>query len=761
MGCHGSDTTLRWLLSLSLTHTLASPFFIIPAIRLLREDLSSLLFSHRSCGAAPLKMDDLHYLEPGFDPASLTVPNLRNILVMHDIDYPSSAKKPQLIDLFNDHVKPMAKKLLAARAKVRRSASGIENVYMSREAYEDDDDDRETTPVASVRASRQSSRFSSRAATEESEAPSVAHSVASRRSTRQSSVRASDVSEAETETPRQRSTARRVRKSIATPAPVKEESPALDDESPFSNENIFQSGSSPMADAQWKRRSTLGPITSPEKKRTSTGRAKADRTSSARKSQTFRVPVANDESDESDEDDVVAGEQFVPEEEMILAAEAERNGGKDVLPARRRKQRSSSGNIFKGALAILAVMSSGVFYKWREEKLVVGYCGVGRPSTSIGGVEIPEWAPEWVESILPTCEPCPPHAYCHKDLKANCETDFVIREHPLSLWGAVPLPPTCEPDGEKVRKVQAVADRAVEVLRERNAKYECGELKDESGKKAEAPLPEPELKATVSAARRRSLSQEEFEDIWQSVLPELRSRDEIVSGEDGTATNQPVRRPYRSSGHTTFRSISHARISFGCSLRRSIRATLAEYLRYIVMIALVAGGAAYARYSFRSSRTLEAKGKQLAGFALDRLATQAALHADGRAPEPFIAVNQLRDDVLRDEFSRKSREAVWERVRGKVEGNANVRSSMKETRTGDMARVWEWIGAIDAIDDDGSPWASSGISRRKSGRYSLGPGGAVGSIEDTPSAQLRERSQSPRKSEMIERKVWDDSRPVY
>lgn len=227
------------------------------------------------------------------------------------------------------------------------------------------------------------------------------------------------------------------------------------------------------------------------------------------------------------------------------------------------------------------------------------------------------------------------------------------------------------------------------------------------------------------------------------------------------ATNQPVCRPYR-SGHSTLRSNSHARISFGCSIRRSIRATLAQYLRYVVVLALLAGAAAYVRYTIRSARALEAKGKQLAGFALDRLATQAALHADSRAPEPFIAVNQLRDDVLRDEFSRKSREAVWERVRDKVEGNANVRSSMKETRTGDMARVWEWIGAIDALDDDSSPWAS-GLSRRKSGRYSLGPGGVAGSIEDTPSAQLlgRDRSASPRKSEVQERKVWENSRPIY
>ena len=46
--------------------------------------------------------DELSYLQPGFDLSTLTVPRLRAILVSHDIPYPSSAKKPQLIQLLTD-----------------------------------------------------------------------------------------------------------------------------------------------------------------------------------------------------------------------------------------------------------------------------------------------------------------------------------------------------------------------------------------------------------------------------------------------------------------------------------------------------------------------------------------------------------------------------------------------------------------------------------------------------------------------------------
>lgn len=84
-------------------------------------------------------------------------------------------------------------------------------------------------------------------------------------------------------------------------------------------------------------------------------------------------------------------------------------------------------------------------------------------------------------------------------------------------------------------------------------------------------------------------------------------------------------------------------------------------------------------------------------MTLDRLATQAAFHARGEALEPWISVGQLRDDVLRDMLQGSRREKLWKRVRTIVEGNANVRASVREGRGGDVSRVWEWIGGIGGI----------------------------------------------------------------
>jgi hypothetical protein len=66
----------------------------------------------------------------------------------------------------------------------------------------------------------------------------------------------------------------------------------------------------------------------------------------------------------------------------------------------------------------------------------------------------------------------------------------------------------------------------VEVLRVQNAKYECGE--------ATAPeLQETALKEAISTKRRKGMSNEEFEDLWNSAVGDMARSDEIISGSDG------------------------------------------------------------------------------------------------------------------------------------------------------------------------------------------------------------------------------------
>jgi len=145
------------------------------------------------------------------------------------------------------------------------------------------------------------------------------------------------------------------------------------------------------------------------------------------------------------------------------------------------------------------------------------------------------------ESLQPQCEPCPQHALCYPNMQVECEHDFVLKQHPLSLNGVIPLPPTCEPDSEKQKRVKVVADRAVEALRNQRASYECGEPVGASGiveptqevpktalvSSARVEVSEEQLQETISKQRRKNMSDEEFADLFASALDDIKDRDEI------------------------------------------------------------------------------------------------------------------------------------------------------------------------------------------------------------------------------------------
>ncbi len=152
------------------------------------------------------------------------------------------------------------------------------------------------------------------------------------------------------------------------------------------------------------------------------------------------------------------------------------------------------------------------------------------------------------------------------------------------------------------------------------------------------------------------------------------------------------------------------------------------------------------RSELASRRAANARVPGLVATTLDRLATQAGLYARGDTAEPWISVGQLRDDVLRDEFSAARREGIWKKVKAVVEMNANVRASVREGRGGEVSRVWEWIGSVGLLGEE--PWSGP---KRVSGRVSWGGSGALEGGRASP-----ERGR-----DVVETRKWDEGRPIY
>ncbi|KAI0891791.1 Man1-Src1p-C-terminal domain-containing protein [Annulohypoxylon nitens] len=711
--------------------------------------------------------ESLDYLQPGFDARTLTVPRIRSILVAHNIPYTSSAKKGQLVEIFNEQVLPQSKKILAARARAKRSSKGIFDAesQSSSNPFEEHED-LAPAPRLVSRRSRSPRKVSTRVKTEEPEDLPMPRRSASptKRQSRASSRPVQAVQASDTDTapePDRSRTLNKVRR--AAPKIKKEES----DEGlfrrtsdVFTNDNPFQSGSSPSAAdhrTPSARRRTGGgekprSTSSGTRRRTDVYTAPApapapviapkdERYSMPR---SFGPPIVQKVPIKSVEPPMIeAGEEFTPEEQLQLSAEEAERGDSPVPYTGRSREPSGTG--WGTILSVLSVTLLAVYSGWyRQEKIAVGYCGVGQSGSSIPNeIETPEWAlsvlppvvtipQSLIDSVTPECEPCPPHAYCYSDFSVRCEQDYILKPHPLALWGIVPLPPTCEPDGARVRRVQAVADKAVEELRERAAKYECGEPIDKEGETLETPAVEEKvLKDIINKKRSKKMNNQEFEDLWGSALGEIKTREEVhaETTDSGGVSN------------TYLTSTSLARISLTCALRRSVRLGLARYRFHISAVIAFILTAIYARYRYRSSRATAAQIPALVNLVLERLANQKQL-GDEDLDDPWLFLPNLRDDVLRSVHSLSQREKIWQRVRAVVEQNSNVRTGQREGRSGEMGRAWEWIG----------PTAGDPSRRRRSNRLSYGPDTSV----DTPTPATTTTAAGG-----VTHQKWEESRPIY
>ncbi|KAI1821752.1 Man1-Src1p-C-terminal domain-containing protein [Xylaria intraflava] len=717
--------------------------------------------------------ENLDYLQPGFDPKSLTIPRLRSILVAHNVPYSSSAKKGQLVEIFNEHIVPQSKKILDVRARAKRSSKGIvdaDSVSGGSNAFDEVEDLAPPLPrPVSARRSRSPRKMSSRLRSEEPDfgtpMAQPAPSSPSKRSTRYSSRQPRSDTETGSEADGS-AVPRRTTRRAATPKVETEESDGLFRRTSdvFTSDNPFQSGSSPAVAERTPSRRRRTTTHTPSHSLSKSARAPVDygfadgdepdaygtaeeptpRPKSARhKTPEIRYVSTKPQTPRG----VEAGEEFTPQEQLELAAEEVVSGQATAAAAKQDHHRSKTSKASKKTpILMFLIITLGVYAGWyRQEKIAVGYCGAGRTVSSIPSeIEVPEWAqsvlpaqisvpPVIIDTLEPECEPCPPHAYCYSDFTVQCEQDYILKPHPFALGGVVPLPPTCEPDGEKVRRVQAVADKAIEELRERAAKYECREPLDEQGTLVDTPaMEELELKQIIGKKRSRKMSNQEFEDIWGPAIGEAKRREEVKvevkeATDSGTVPN------------TFLSSTSLARIPLTCAVRRSIRLGLARHRFQISVVIALILTALYGRARFISDRAAAAQVPALVDDVLDRLAQQKERGYQDDVEDPWLFLPNLRDVVLRSTHSLSQRERIWRRVVAVVEQNSNVRTSQREGRSGEVGRAWEWIG----------PTTGDSGLRRKSGRVPWGADAARS--EDSPS--LEPRSGLHRK--------WEEPRPVY
>ncbi|KAM7222240.1 hypothetical protein V8F06_002267 [Rhypophila decipiens] len=765
--------------------------------------------------------EEYEYLQPGFDPNKLTVPRLRSIFIKHDVQYPGVAKKADLVEIFHRDLAPQAKKILARAARVKRMSQGIVDAS-SHSTTSTDFDDLDLLPppgpTPRARSPRKTTRIKRESEDPEHLAPSAATPRAPiresprKRSSRSVSTQPTFDPNNDTDTGPDAEVPKSTRRRHMTPSTPAVKPEATDEhdffkrtpetEDVFSNDNPFQRGSSspPVTKTPSNRRKTTGVMDSVRGKSTPATRRRTDIPTFDDDDQTlvsrsFEAPMSDFLPRKSKtpeprtavvEATLEPDEEFTPEEQLALVQEERAN---PELAVARRKTVEPRGrsNMRMSIWPLVAVLLAVYGWWYRQEKIAVGYCGLGREPRRLvpSNVQVPEWAtnavakvgiqdyydqditvPDWaVPFIEPQCVPCPLHAYCYEDFSTRCEQDYILQPHPLALGGLIPLPPTCEPDGEKARRVKTIADKAVEELRERRAKFECGDPVEPEGAPPESPaFEEQELKETLSQKRNKRMAADEFDELWAAAIGEVKAREEVkveVEEPETERTGSPTGFPT-----TRLSSTSLARLSYTCAARRQVKLGLARHRLSIGGVISLVFAILYARRAFYTRRALLAQIPGLVDEVLERLATQKEIaFENGGEEDAFLFLPNLRDDVLRSLHRLSDRERLWQRVRAVVEQNSNVRTGQREGHNGEVGRAWEWIGpSRPSAITDGT--GSRSAARRKSARVSWGPG-VKG--EDNVDEDIKQLLASPT-AEMAERrnaaggtthKKWEESRPYY
>jgi len=132
-----------------------------------------------------------------------------------------------------------------------------------------------------------------------------------------------------------------------------------------------------------------------------------------------------------------------------------------------------------------------------------------------------DWRSTFFNTIRPACIPCPLHAHCLPNLEMRCNEDFIYKPHPFRLNGLLPLTGECIPDTEKQRRIAIVAERALDLLRDKAARVEC---EDESP----VGTMEREIKAELLKFKSGTLTDEEFDALFEAAIGELEKRDEVT-----------------------------------------------------------------------------------------------------------------------------------------------------------------------------------------------------------------------------------------
>ncbi|TIB02689.1 hypothetical protein E3P94_00934 [Wallemia ichthyophaga] len=222
-----------------------------------------------------------------------------------------------------------------------------------------------------------------------------------------------------------------------------------------------------------------------------------------------------------------------------------------------------------------------------------------------------------------------------------------------------------------------VAVHLLSTLEKHRGDVTCGNLKRKRGlSDIDAfSLSEVDVYAFISALKDKTISQDEFDDIYQLAVKDLVDNEEIDTVRRDNGINLLIAR--------------NAQISLGCRLRLKLSSIARKWrLEFSTLVALFLGYT-FALTKIRRATAEKKRVKELVKYTIEHVRERMVESMHDPAMAPYVIPEQIRDNALADIHSSAERQKLWSRVRSVVESNANIQLKQLEIQ-GDITDVFEW-----------------------------------------------------------------------
>ncbi|KAF9917748.1 inner nuclear membrane protein enriched at telomere/subtelomere region, partial [Lobosporangium transversale] len=529
--------------------------------------------------------ESTHYLHPDFDVTKITMNQIREILSEHHVKLPTGmVKKQQLIDLFNQHIRPQVPEInesdtsdsdretkATSKATTTSATPKTTRARQSRakKAADDDADDEDNeTPPSMASASTRKKRIASKAKVDNDEPAQAEVKPRLKRSTSRAraTTEKNNVESKMEEPSRGRNIQRTVTQSEDESEPVRLQRPKKKDEN-FSYENPFQSGSESE-----RRRSRPR-----SRSRSSTRKARVERADAMEN--VFKVPaqpqfsrfMRTPEPDKSESSHsrtkpaatsatttttTTTTTSAAEDKKTAKAHSTPKKVSTDGLPTPKHRDMASTLDFIDqdfvktlrqnvGPISLVLAIVLLAYGIWlRQKRIEIGFCTEA---------ELEPTVRPW---YYPTCIPCPDRATClRSDEKPICPPEYILKPQLLSFGNLFPITPVCVLNKAKGYRAFQVADAAEKLLHLHAGNIECSLLRDKAAPdsmeyKARRGLSVDELRFHVEQLKDSNVSDEEFSEYWNIAVKELRRRSNKVVFEEGLASEERIRslKPQKSLG---------------------------------------------------------------------------------------------------------------------------------------------------------------------------------------------------------------------